>query len=120
MGFAKNQKSYDVAVESLFYWLDVIEKNLEGKEFLVGDQMTEADIRFLPTLIRFDSVYYIHFKCSLKKISEYKNLSRYLNQHYSLDSVKNTTNHNHIKHHYYFSHRMINPYGIVPQTSIEF
>ena len=116
-GFAKNQESYDHSVKKLFNSLDRLEKVLEGRSFLVGDQMTEADIRLLPTLIRFDTVYFIHFKCSIKKISEFKNLSRYLNKHYKLDAIQNTTNHLHIKRHYYFSHRMLNPYGIIPQTS---
>ncbi|PPR78011.1 MAG: Glutathionyl-hydroquinone reductase YqjG [Alphaproteobacteria bacterium MarineAlpha2_Bin1] len=116
-GFAKNQETYNIAVNNLFESLERVEKNLEGKNFLVGNKMTEADIRFLPTLIRFDTVYYIHFKCSIKKIIEYKNLSRYLNNHFNLDAIKNTTNQLHIKSHYYFSHRMLNPYGIIPQTS---
>ena len=79
--------------------------------------MTEADIRLLPTLIRFDTVYFIHFKCSIRRISEYKNISRYLNKNLRIEAIKNTTNEFHIKRHYYFSHRMLNPYGIIPQTS---
>lgn len=116
-GFAKNQESYNVAVKNLFESLDKVERVLEGRDFLIGNNMTEADIRLLPTLIRFDSVYFIHFKCSIRRISEYKNISRYLNKNLRIEAIKNTTNEFHIKRHYYFSHRMLNPYGIIPQTS---
>ena len=67
-GFAKNQESYNVAVKNLFESLDKVERILEGRDFLIGNNMTEADIRLLPTLIRFDSVYFIHFKCSIRKL----------------------------------------------------
>ncbi len=113
-GFAKNQKAYEKACKELFKALDQVEQHLSGKKFLVDDQLTEADIRLVTTLIRFDSVYYVHFKCNVKKISEYKNLSSFLHNMMSLKEVESTTNLNHIKEHYYYSHDFINPYRIVP------
>lgn len=113
-GFAKNQKAYDEAFKTLFEALDDFEKRLQGKDYLVGDTLTEADIRLLTTLLRFDSVYYVHFKCNYKKISEYPNLFRYLKNLYKMDAVKLTTNLAHIKEHYFYSHDFINPNRIVP------
>lgn len=115
-GFAKNQKAYDEAVVKLFEHLDKVEEVLSKSNtlYLVADKLTEADIRLLTTLIRFDTVYNIHFKCSLRKISEYKFLDEYLETHLSLEAVKKTTNYDHIKQHYYYSHEEINPNRIVP------
>jgi len=113
-GFSKTQASYDDAVQKLFSSLEMIEDKLEHQDYLVGNILTEADIRFVPTLLRFDSVYYVHFKCSLKKISEFKNISRYLKNLYSNDAISSTTNFEHIKRHYYFSHEHINPHRIIP------
>ena len=113
-GFSRTQSSYDDAVQKLFSSLDMIENKLEEQDYLVGNMLTEADIRFAPTLLRFDSVYYVHFKCSLKKISEFKNISRYLKNLYSNDAISSTTNFEHIKRHYYFSHEHINPHRIIP------
>lgn len=115
-GFAKTQSSYDKAVKELFATLDELENHLEGKDYLVGDQLTEADLRLLPTLIRFDPVYQVHFKCSRNKISEFKNLSRYLQMHCEVPAVKETTNLKHIVRHYYYSHDQINPYRIIPNV----
>lgn len=115
-GFAQSQDAYDKNVKSLFEALDKIEERLEGKETLVGVILTEADVRLFTTLIRFDPVYYVHFKCNLKMIREYKNLSRYLsNLYYNIKAFKDTTNFDHIKEHYYFSHKQINPTQIVPK-----
>ena len=113
-GFSKTQASYDDAVQKLFSSLEMIEDKLKHQDYLVGNTLTEADIRFAPTLLRFDSVYYVHFKCSLKKISEFKNISRYLKNLYSNDAISSTTNFEHIKRHYYFSHEHINPHRIIP------
>ena len=113
-GFSKTQSAYDEAVQELFSSLNMIEQKLENQDYLVGNTLTEADIRFAPTLLRFDSVYYVHFKCSLKKISEFKNISRYLKNLYSNDAISSTTNFEHIKRHYYFSHEHINPHRIIP------
>ncbi|MEM7179897.1 MAG: glutathione S-transferase family protein [Spirochaetota bacterium] len=115
-GFAKTQEAYDEAVSSLFQALDSLETKLEGRTYLVGEKLTEADIRLLPTLLRFDLVYVVHFKCNKKRIKDYKNLSRYLKYFYeNYEAVKNTTNFFHIKRHYYYSHESINPYRIIPQ-----
>lgn len=116
-GFAKTQDAYESAVKPLFNTLDKLDTLLEGKDFLVGDTLTEADLRLIPTLLRFDPVYYIHFKCSLKRIADYPNLSRYTKQLYQLNAISNTTHINHIKRHYYFSHESINPHRIIPLTS---
>ena len=113
-GFSKTQLSYEEAVEKLFSSLDMINDILERRNYLVGDILTEADIRLVPTLIRFDCVYYFHFKCNLKKISEYKNISRYLRNLFEEDAIKSTTNFEHIKRHYFYSHENINPFRIIP------
>ena len=113
-GFAKNQLAYDEAVHNLFEKLNQIEDHLEGKDFLVGGELTEADIRLIPTLLRFDLVYFTHFKCNKKRIKDYKNLSRYLRLIYEMPAIKETTNFEHIKRHYFYSHETINPYRIVP------
>ena len=120
-GFSKTQNSYEEAVKNLFTSLDMVNDILEGRNYLVGDILTEADIRLVPTLIRFDCVYYFHFKCNLKKISEYKNISRYLRNLLEEDAIKSTTNFEHIKRHYFYSHENINPFRIIPigpETSI--
>ena len=113
-GFSTTQASYEDAVNKLFSSLDMIEKLLDKQDYLVGNALTEADIRLVPTLIRFDCVYYLHFKCNLKKISDYKNISRYLNNLFKENAINSTTNFEHIKRHYYYSHEHINPYRIIP------
>ena len=113
-GFSRTQNSYDEAVQQLFSSLDMIEEKLENQDYLMGSVLTEADIRFVPTLLRFDSVYYLHFKCNLKKITEYKNISLYLKKLFANDAISSTTNFEHIKRHYYFSHEHINPNRIIP------
>lgn len=113
-GFAKTQEAYDEAVNELFETLDKIEAHLDGKNYLVGEVLTEADLRLIPTLLRFDIVYFTHFKCNKKRIKDYKNLSRYVNALYKIDAIKSTTNLEHIKRHYYYSHDSINPHRIVP------
>jgi glutathionyl-hydroquinone reductase len=118
-GFAKTQDAYDQSVSKLFETLDWLEKDLEGKRFLVGDTLTEADIRLVTTLVRFDLVYYTHFKCNLKRIKDYKNLSNYTKNLYEIPEIKETTNFDHIKRHYYFSHESINPFQIIPKGPLE-
>ncbi len=113
-GFAKTQEAYDQAVTELFNMLDKLEHHLEGKTYLVGDQLTEADIRLLPTLLRFDIVYFTHFKTNIRRIVDYKNLSRYTKNLYELEAVRKTTHFNHIKRHYFYSHAELNPQRIVP------
>ena len=116
--FAKTQQAYESAVKPLFTTLDTLDKHLENRNYLVGNQLTEADIRLIPTLLRFDSVYYIHFKCSQKRIVDYPNLSRYMNALHQLPAVKNTTKIEHIMRHYYYSHEGINPHRIIPLAPV--
>ena len=113
-GFATSQKAYEEAVIPLFKTLDELETMLEGRRFLVSDQITETDWRLFTTLIRFDPVYFGHFKCNIKRIADYKNLSRYLKDLYEIPGVKETVNLDHIKKHYYMSHESINPSRVVP------
>lgn len=113
-GFARNQEAYEKNYVALFESLERQEKRLQGKEFLVGDKLTEADIRFFTTLVRFDAVYFTHFKCNKKMIKDYPNLQRYLKGLYARSAFKNTTNFHHIKKHYYYSHETLNPFRIIP------
>ncbi|GEQ32536.1 glutathione S-transferase family protein [Marinilactibacillus psychrotolerans] len=114
-GFATSQEVYEKEVTKLFDALDEIEERLEDSRFLVGDQITEADWRLFTTLIRFDSAYHGHFKCNIRRIVDYKNLWRYTRELYNEPGVKKTVDFNHIKKHYYRSHKQINPNGIVPK-----
>ena len=119
-GFAKHQVPYDTAVDALFSALDTVENHLEGRSFLVGEQLTEADVRLITTLLRFDAVYYVHFKCCIKKIGDYPNLKRYTQTLFKLDAVKTTTNFEHIIRHYYYSHTNINPHRIIPKINVDY
>lgn len=114
-GFATTQDAYDEAYDELFAALDKVEAILEKNRYLVGKTFTEADIRLFTTLIRFDEVYFSHFKCNKKLIENYPNISAYRREIYQMPGVKETTNFYHIKRHYYFSHKMINPTQIVPK-----
>lgn len=114
-GFATKQKPYDDAFEALFEALDTIEKRLENQSYLVGNTVTEADWRLFTTLIRFDSVYYSHFKCNLRELRDYKNLYRFLHELYDIPGIAETVNFEHIKQHYYYSQIKINPTRIVPK-----
>lgn len=113
-GFATSQQAYDEAVEALFNTLDELEEKLSKQRYLAGDQVTEADIRLFTTLVRFDPVYVSHFKCDRKMIAEYPALRGYLREIYQLPGVAETTNMEHIRYHYFASHLMINPTGIIP------
>ncbi len=113
-GFATTQKAYEEAFGQLFDALAEIERRLSRQRYLVGDQMTEADWRLFTTLIRFDAVYFGHFKCNLRRIVDYPNLSNYVRDLYQTPSVAETVDLDHIKRHYYGSHKQINPTGIVP------
>ncbi|KIJ55638.1 hypothetical protein M422DRAFT_152260, partial [Sphaerobolus stellatus SS14] len=114
-GFAKSQEAYEKAVKPLFESLDRLEKVLEGKEYLFG-RLTEADVRLYTTIIRFDPVYHGHFKCNFSTIrGGYPNINRWLkNLYWNNDAFKSTTDFDHIKTHYYWSHTMINPTRVVP------
>ena len=114
-GFATNQESYDEAVTSLFDTLDELDQRLTNSKYLLGDEITEVDLRLIPTLLRFDVVYFTHFKCNWKRIVDYKNLHRYMLDLYSVPAIKDTCQIDHIKRHYYFSHEGINPHRIIPK-----
>jgi glutathionyl-hydroquinone reductase len=113
-GFATTQEAYAEACRSLFETLDMLEDRLARQRYLVGTTLTESDWRLFTTLIRFDAVYYGHFKCNIRRIADYPNLSNYLRELYQVPGVAETVNIDHIKTHYYASHRKINPTGIVP------
>ncbi|MBB6227826.1 putative glutathione S-transferase [Polymorphobacter multimanifer] len=113
-GFATGQEAYEEAVHPLFDTLDWLETRLATSRFLVGDRLTEADIRLYTTLARFDIVYHGHFKCNLRRISDYPALWAYARDLYQTPGFGSTTNFEHAKRHYYESHPTINPTGIVP------
>ena len=113
-GFATTQKAYEEAFNALFAELDNIEIRLSNQRYLAGNKLTEADARLFTTLVRFDAVYYGHFKCNLRRIADYPNLSNYLRELFQIPEFGETVNFDHIKTHYYASHRQINPTGIVP------
>ncbi|GEK91848.1 glutathione S-transferase family protein [Alkalibacterium kapii] len=113
-GFATKQDVYEEEVTKLFEALDEVEAILQDQPYLIGSQITEADWRLFTTLIRFDSVYYGHFKCNIRNITDYENLWRYTRELYNWPGVSETINFSHIKEHYYGSHKTINPTGIVP------
>src|SRR5262249_53467923 len=113
-GFAITQEAYEEACRALFVTLDELERRLSRQRYLVGAQITEADWRLFTTLIRFDAVYYSHFKCNIRRIADYPNLSNYLRDLYQQPGIAATVNMDHIKRHYYGSQRQVNPRGIVP------
>jgi len=113
-GFAQTQEAYEEAFRALFNTLDELEERLDGQRFLIGDPLTEADWRLFTTLIRFDAVYYVHFKCNRRRIADYPNLWGYLRDLFQMPGVKDTVDIDHIKQHYYYSHERINPTRIVP------
>lgn len=117
-GFATDQSVYEENVTQLFKALDWVEGILSQQRYLVGDQITEADWRLFTTLIRFDAVYVGHFKCNLKRIADYPNISNYLRELYQIPGVAETVDMTHIKRHYYESHGTINPTGIVPKGPV--
>jgi glutathionyl-hydroquinone reductase len=113
-GFATTQTAYEEAARALFATLDQLEDRLSRQRYLVGQRITEADWRLFTTLVRFDAVYYSHFKCNLRRIVDYPNLWNYLRDLYQVPGVSDTVSFDHIKRHYYGSHRNVNPTGIVP------
>lgn len=114
-GFAITQQAYDKAFAELFAALDRLEQRLSRQRYLLGSVLTEADWRLFPTLVRFDPVYVGHFKCNLRRIADYPNLSNYLRELYQYPGIAETVNMAHIKRHYYWSHPTINPTRIIPQ-----
>ena len=117
-GFATTQAAYQEAVTPLFDTLDWLEDRLRSKRYLTGDQITEADWRLFTTLIRFDAVYVGHFKCNIRRIADYPNLSEYLRDLYQQPGIAKTVNMEHIKRHYYESHETTNPSRVVPQGPV--
>ena len=114
-GFATTQEAYDKAFEQLFTTMDELEERLSKQRYLVGKQITEADWRLFTTLVRFDPVYYNHFKTNKKRLIDYPNLWAYTRELYQVPGVSQTVNMDHIKYHYFGSHKSINPTGIVPR-----
>jgi len=113
-GFAILQEAYEEAFRGLFTALDELERRLARQRYLTGPRMTEADWRLFTTLIRFDAVYYSHFKCNLRRIGDYENLSNYTRDLYQVPGIDETVSIDHIKRHYYHSQRKVNPTGIWP------
>lgn len=114
-GFATTQQAYEDAFDALFSALDALEIRLSRQRYLHGDWVTESDIRLFTTLVRFDAVYFGHFKCNYKRLADYRNLSGFVRDIYQLPGVAQTVDLEHIKQHYYYSHDMINPSRIVPK-----
>ena len=113
-GFATSQEKYDAAVHTLFTRLDWLEERLGGQRYLVGDAITEADVRLFTTLVRFDAVYVGHFKCNIRRLIDYPNLWRYARDLFRQPGFGDTVNLDHIKRHYYMTHDQLNPARIVP------
>lgn len=114
VGFATTQQAYEDSVKLLFKTLDQVEQQLTKNEFLLGSEPCEADWRLIPTLIRFDTIYYYHFKCNRRKLSSYLKITEYLKKFLNIQKIKGTIHDNHIIDHYYLSHVKINPFGIIP------
>jgi putative glutathione S-transferase len=113
-GFASSQEAYEEAATALFDTLDWLEARLEGRTYLVGERLTEADVRLFTTLVRFDPVYHVHFKCTKKRLRDYPNLWALTKRIYQTPGVRETVRFDHIRRHYYYSHARINPHRIVP------
>ena len=113
-GFATSQQVYQKACFKIFECLDLLEKRLATQRYVVGNSVTEADWRLFTTLIRFDVVYYSHFKTNLKRIEDYPNLSNYVRDLYQCKGIAETVNFDHIKTHYFYSHHTINPTRVIP------
>lgn len=113
-GFATSQDAYEEAVRPLFETLDWLEQRLSDRRYLCGERLTEADIRLLTTLLRFDLVYVGHFKCNIRRLVDYPNLFAYTRDLFQTGGIAETFDPMHVKRHYYESHRNLNPTGIVP------
>jgi len=114
-GFATSQEAYEAAYDALFARLDVLEERLADRDYLLGDALSEVDIRLFTTLVRFDAVYHGHFKCNRVKLTELPNLWAYARRLYQSPGFGETVDFDHIKRHYYLTHDTINPTGIVPK-----
>jgi len=118
-GFATTQEAYEAAFDDVFNELDYLEDVLSRNRYLAGEYLTEADVRLFTTLVRFDAVYHGHFKCNLRRLSDYHNLSNWLREVYQWPGVAQTVDMEHIQKHYYMSHKTINPNGIVPKGPLQ-
>ncbi|MGA1196432.1 MAG: glutathione S-transferase family protein [Candidatus Latescibacterota bacterium] len=118
-GFAGAQAVYERAVRGVFETLDMLENRLADRRYLFGDFITEADLRLFCTLIRFDAVYYVHFKCNMRRIVDYPHLWGYLRDLYQVEGIAETVNLDHIKRHYYITHPDINPTRFVPVGPVD-
>jgi putative glutathione S-transferase len=114
-GFATRQEAYEEAFDELFDALDSLEARLDSRRYLAGEYLTEADIRLFTTLVRFDAVYHGHFKCNLRRLEDYPNLSNWLRELHQWPGIAETVDFTHIKSHYYASHATINPTGVIPK-----
>jgi putative glutathione S-transferase len=114
-GFATRQAAYEEAFDELFASLDWLDERLATRRYLLGDAITEADWRLFVTLVRFDAVYVGHFKCNLRRIADYPNLSGYLRDLYQQPGIAGTVDFDQIKRHYYGTHPQLNPTRIVPR-----
>ena len=117
-GFATTQIAYDNAVNVLFDGLDWVENRLQDNQYLLGDTLTGADWRLFTTLVRFDSVYVLHFKCNRKRVVDYHNIWNYVRELYHFNGIKETIDFDHIVRHYHFSHETINPNRIIPTNPV--
>lgn len=117
-GFARTQQAYDQAFDQLFDTMDMLEQRLSSQRYLTGERITEADWRLFPTLVRFDPVYYNHFKTNKRRLIDYPNLWAYTRELFQMPGIAETVNMDHIKYHYFASHRSINPTGIVPKGPV--
>lgn len=117
-GFATTQAAYDAAVDPLFDTMDWLEARLAERRYLMGTQITEADWRLFTTLVRFDPVYHLHFKCNRARLIDYPNLWAYTRELYQIEGVAQTVNLEHIVRHYHYSHDTINPNRILPTNPV--
>lgn len=114
-GFASSQEAYEEAYDGLFARLDVLEQRLGGRRYLMGDALTEVDVRLWTTMARFDSVYYGHFKCNRKRLVDYPELWDWTRHLYQQPAFRDTTDFDHIKRHYHCTHDKLNPTRILPK-----
>ena len=119
-GFASTQEAYEAAVLPLFEMMDELDSHLAHSRFILGDAPLEVDWRLVPTLIRFDPVYVVHFKCNIRRLLDYKHLTRYLKDLMEVPGVRETVNFSHIKEHYFATHEKLNPNRIIPVGPTDF
>lgn len=114
IGFAQSQGAYEAGVTAMFEAFDTLDARLSERRFLHGDELLESDLRLFTTMIRFEPVYYFHFKCNVRPLSSYPNLRRHTRDILNMPGVRETVQMDHIVDHYYLAHRRINPHGIIP------